>query len=214
MDKKTIFINTKFASEVYKVFLERKYGIGRCCDDELDRYYTQKENCDLGKRILPVYCEEPVTPPEPPVCPPVCDEGAFGTAYFNLLGIRYDQLDEPWPVSTVTLNFPGLVSFTVDIPRDQIINFYNQDDVQFIVDAFNAALLANNPPITILEVSYLNSDEFPGTLGYGFVVSTTEKTDIYNDLIVIELTFVGHGDGNQDPIDLILQIKNGRVSTC
>jgi hypothetical protein len=68
MDKKTIFINTKFASEVYKFFLERKYGIGRCCDDELDRYYTQKENCDLGKRILPGYCEEEIVPPTPPDC--------------------------------------------------------------------------------------------------------------------------------------------------
>jgi hypothetical protein len=68
MDKKTININTKFASEVYKYFLSRRYGIGRCCDDELDKYYTKKENCDLSDKILPNYCQEEVIPPTPPVC--------------------------------------------------------------------------------------------------------------------------------------------------
>jgi len=68
MDNKTININTKFASEVYKYFLNRKYGIGRCCDDELERYYTKKENCDLKDRILPDYCQEEIVPPTPPDC--------------------------------------------------------------------------------------------------------------------------------------------------
>lgn len=68
MDNKTISINKKFASEVYKYFMNRKFGIGRCCDDELEKYYTKKENCDLKHRILADYCQPEIVAPTPPDC--------------------------------------------------------------------------------------------------------------------------------------------------
>lgn len=67
--KKVTEINVMFAREVYKYFLKRRYGIKGCCGNDLDRAYTKKENCDLALRFIEGYCEDPVTPITPPVCP-------------------------------------------------------------------------------------------------------------------------------------------------
>ena len=210
MDNKTIFINTKFASEVYKFFLNKKYGIGRCCDDELERYYTKKENCDLGERILPVYCEEPVIIPEPPVCdPPLCDEGAFGTAYFNLLSFSYPIITVDPPDTTINFQIPSLISLSYGVDRNVAISFNSYEDTLEFITVVNDLFILNSIPLTL---SF--TETIPGAMGYGFVLTTNDKTDTYNNIVAsIELTNLGT-PGDYYDFNLESTINGGRISTC
>ena len=208
MDNKTIFINTKFASEVYKYFLNRRYGIGRCCDDELDRYYTRKENCDLGERILPGYCEEEIIIPTPPDCPVECIEGSYATAYFNLITLFY-PIDLTAPTSLITLTFNDILITQFSVDRSLYYSFSDPATLSTFIDTCNQQLIVNLIPFTL---SF--AERIPGAMGYGLVLTSDDKDIIYNGLVAnIEITNLGN-PGSYYDFSLDSTINGGIISTC
>jgi hypothetical protein len=206
--KNTIKTNAKFADEVYKWFLNRKHGIGSCCGVELDRYYTKKENCDLGNRILDGYCMPTPVIPVPPVCPVECVEGSYATAYFNLLSLAY-PIDLTAPTSYISLTFNGtfITQFTVD--RSQYYSFSDPATLSVFIDTCNQQLDFNLIPFTLSFAQTI-----PGAMGYGLVLTSDDKTNIYNDLVAnIDFTNLGE-PGNYFDFDLDSTINGGVISTC
>lgn len=206
--KNTIKTNVKFAQEVYKSFLNRKHGIGSCCGVELDRYYTKKENCDLAHRILDGYCmAEPVIP-VPPDCPVECIEGSYATAYFNLIGLSY-PIDITAPTSYLTFIFNGNVIGQITINRSLYYSFSDPTNLLPFIDNCNQQLLFNLIPLTL---SF--AETIPGAMGYGFVLTTNDKTDTYNNTIAsIQLNNLG-SSGDYYDLNFESTISGGVVSTC
>ena len=208
--KNTIKTNAKFAQEVYKSFLNRKHGIGSCCGVELDRYYTKKENCDLAHRILDGYCmAEPVIP-VPPDCPVECIEGSYATAYFNLISISYPiiTVDPPDTFINITSSLlPTPYQYGVD--RSQVYSFSSTADLFVFLEDFNQILANNLIPFTLTF-----TETIPGAMGYGLVLTSNDKTNIYNDITMnIELTNLGSAEDYYD-LNFESTISGGVVSTC
>lgn len=206
--KNTIKTNAKFAQEVYKWFLNRKHGIGSCCGVELDRYYTKKENCDLGNRILDGYCmPEPVIP-VPPVCPVECVEGSYATAYFNLLSLVLPA-DPTAPSSGITLSIPSVFSFSYTIDRNITFSFSDPDDLQDFISLVNDYFISILFPFTLSFAATI-----PGAMGYGLVLTSNDKTNIYNDLVLNINIGVFGGNVVFDYFNLDSPITGGVISTC
>jgi hypothetical protein len=207
--KNTISTNAKFAQEVYKAFLNRKHGIGSCCGVELDRYYTKKENCDLAHRILDGYCmAEPVIPIAPD-CPVECIEGSYATAYFNLIGLSYPIITVDPPSTYINITSSLLsVPYQYEVDRSQVYSFSSADISVFIQD-FNETLVDDLIPFTL---SF--TETIPGAMGYGLVLTSNDKTNIYNDITMnIELTNLGSA-GDYYDLNFESTISGGVVSTC
>ena len=207
--RNTIKANTKFAQEVYKWFLNRKHGIGSCCGVELDRYYTKKENCDLGNRILDGYCmPEPVIP-VPPDCPVECIEGSYATAYFNLLSLVFLPATTIPPYSHIVLTFNGIQIIEYDVDRSSIYSFSNQAHLSEFIQDCNQELINNSIPFTI---SFAES--IPGAMGYGLVLTSIDQTNIYNDLIAhISIGYLCD-ESCWYEFELDSTISGGVISTC
>ena len=207
--KNTIKTNAKFADEVYKWFLNKKHGIGSCCGVELDRYYTKKENCDLGNRILDGYCMPTPVIPVAPVCPVQCVEGSYATAYFNLLSLYFPAATTIPPYSHIVLTFNGLEIIVYDIDRS--IDFYFSDPVQLsdFIQECNQELINNSIPFTI---SFAES--IPGAMGYGLVLTSNSQTNSYNDLIAhISIGYLCD-ESCWYEFELDSTISGGIISTC
>ena len=208
--RNTIKTNTKFAQEVYKAFLKRKHGIGSCCGEELDRYYTKKENCDLAHRYLDGYCmAEPIIP-TPPDCPVECIEGSYATAYFNLISLSYPIINTDPPLSNIYIGSSSLpIEYGFQIDRSSVYSFSNPDTLETFITDFNNYLITYLVPFTL---SF--TETIPGAMGYGLVLTSNEKTNIYNDITMnIQLTNLGT-PGNYYNFYLESPITGGVISTC
>ena len=209
--KNTIKTNAKFADEVYKWFLNRKHGIGSCCGVELDRYYTKKENCDLGDRILDGYCmPEPIIP-VPPVCPVECVEGSYATAYFNLLGVVFvpNNISSLPPFSHIVLTFNGIQIIEYDIDRNSTYSFSNPVQLSDFIQECNQQLINNSIPFTL---SF--TETIPGAMGYGLVLTSNSQTNSYNDLIAkLSIGYLGT-EVDWNILNLDSTINGGVISTC
>lgn len=202
--KNTIKTNAKFAQEVYKWFLNRKHGIGSCCGVELDRYYTKKENCDLGNRILDGYCmPEPVIP-LPPDCPVECIEGANATAYLNLISLVATSNE-----SSITLSIANIFSYTYPISSFPY-SFSNPNTLEPFITLVNTYFIDNLIPFTL---SF--TETIPGAMGYGLVLTSNDETNAYNDLILsCQIGNLGNIEGGYYDFNLDSTMSGGITSTC
>ena len=208
--KNTIKTNAKFADEVYKWFMNRKHGIGSCCGVELDRYYTKKENCDLGNRILDGYCMPTPVIPVPPVCPVECVEGSYATAYFNLLSLAYPIITVDPPASSINFQIFNITALTFNIDnRNVVYAFSDPATLEPFITTVNDIYSANSIPLTL---SFAES--IPGAMGYGLVLTSNDKTDVYNDLVFsIQLINLGE-PGSYYDFNLDSTMNGGVISTC
>lgn len=65
-------ISCNFGEQLYKLVLEKRYGISNCCPEEIDKWTVKKELIELKALIDPEYdCSDNCSPT--PVPPPACD---------------------------------------------------------------------------------------------------------------------------------------------